>query len=82
VIVLFFAASFLVADAFTAAHALTATRALEVVQLSLNAIHGRVFFSQFTLDTPDSWLATIESIVGIVIDGIFVAMLIQRFFDR
>jgi hypothetical protein len=45
-------------------------------------VHGRVFFAQFHLDTLQSWLATAESIVGIVIEGVFVAMLIQRFFGR
>ena len=54
-------------------------------QISLNAIHGRVFFapqSQFGLDTVQSWIATAESIVGIVIEGLFVAVLIQRLFSR
>ena len=37
---------------------------------------------QQALDTLQSWLATLESIVGIVIEGVFVAMLIQRFFGR
>jgi hypothetical protein len=55
---------------------------LDAFQISLNAIHGRVFFAQFGLDTAQSWLATAESIVGIVIEGVFVAMLIQRFFGR
>jgi hypothetical protein len=55
---------------------------LDAFQISLNAIHGRVFFAQFGLDTVQSWLATGESIVGIVIEGVFVAMLIQRFFGR
>jgi hypothetical protein len=54
----------------------------DALQISLNAIHGRVFFVQFGLDTLQSWLATAESIVGIVIEGVFVAMLIQRFFGR
>jgi len=34
------------------------------------------------LDVRQSWLATGESIVGIVIEGVFVTMLIQRFFGR
>jgi hypothetical protein len=60
---------------------------LNAVQISLNAIHlnaihGRVFFAKFSLDTAQSWLATGESLVGIVIEGMFVAMLIQRFFSR
>jgi hypothetical protein len=40
----------------------------------------RVFFAQFHLDTLQSWLATAESIVGIVIEGVCLAMLIQRLF--
>jgi hypothetical protein len=52
------------------------------VQISLNAIHGRVFFAQFGLDTAQSWVATAESVVGIVIEGLFVAVLIQRLFSR
>jgi hypothetical protein len=51
-------------------------------QISLNAIHGRVFFAQFGLDTLQSWIATAESVVGIVIEGLFVAVLIQRLFSR
>jgi hypothetical protein len=49
-------------------------------QSSLNAIHGRAFFVQFNLDTLQSWLATAESVIGIAIEGVFVAMLIQRLF--
>lgn len=55
---------------------------LDAYQVSLNAVHGRVFFVQFGLDTLQSWLATAESIIGIVIEGVFVAMIIQRFFSR
>ena len=44
---------------------------LDALQVSLNAIHGRVFFTQLGLDTLQSWLATLESIVGIVIEGVF-----------
>jgi len=43
-------------------------------------IHGRVFFTQWGLDTLQSWLATAESVIGIVIEGVFVAMLIQHLF--
>lgn len=46
-----------------------AQAALNALQISLNAIHGRVFFAQFGLDTLQSWLATIDSIFGIVIEG-------------
>lgn len=50
--------------------------------VSLTAIHGRVFFASFGLDSAQSLIAAIESVVGIVIEGTFVAMLIQRFFGR
>jgi hypothetical protein len=32
--------------------------------------------------TPLAWVAAIESVIGIVIEGVFVAMLIQRFFGK
>jgi hypothetical protein len=32
--------------------------------------------------SAQAWIATVESVVGIVIEGVFVAMLIQRFFGR
>ena len=54
--------------------------AANALRISLNAIHGRVFFIQFGLDTLQSWLATAESVIGIVIEGVFVAMIIQRLF--
>lgn len=55
---------------------------LDALQISLNAIHGRVFFAQFGLDTAQSWIATFESIAGIGIEAIFVAALIQKLFSR
>jgi hypothetical protein len=48
--------------------------------VSLTAIHGRVFFEQLGLGSALSWVAAIESVVGIVIEGVFTAMLVQRFF--
>jgi hypothetical protein len=50
--------------------------------VSLTAIHGRVFFEPFGLSSVLLWVAAIESVVGIVIEGVFVAMLVQRFFAR
>lgn len=52
------------------------------LQVSLTAIHGRVFFEAFGIGSTLAWIAGIESVVGIVIEGVFVAMLIQRFFAR
>lgn len=50
--------------------------------VSLSAIHGRTIFEQLGAWTPAAWMAAVESVVGIVIEGVFVAMLIQRFFAR
>lgn len=55
--------------------------AFNALLVSLTAIHRRVFFEQFNF-TVQAWVAAVESIVGIVIEGVFVAMLIQRFFAR
>jgi uncharacterized protein YjbI with pentapeptide repeats len=81
-IVIVFAAAFFASDVLSGQTPLTVQHAFDALQISLNAVHGRVFFAQFHLDTLQSWLATAESIVGIVIEGVFVAMLIQRFFAR
>lgn len=50
--------------------------------VSLTAIHGRTTFEQLGAWSPAAWTAAVESVFGIVIEGIFVAMLIQRFFAR
>ncbi len=71
--------AFLAADVLSGQATWAAPHVMDALQISLNAIHGRVFFAQFHLDTLQSGLATAESIVGIVIEGVFVAMLVQRF---
>jgi hypothetical protein len=81
-IVTLFAAAYLIAGAASGQALPTGIQALDALQISLNAVHGRVFFAQFHLDTLQSWLATAESIMGIVIEGVFVALLIQRFFSK
>jgi Pentapeptide repeats (8 copies) len=48
--------------------------------VSLTAIHGRVFLEQLGQYSVQAWVAAVESVVGIVIEGVFVAMLVQRFF--
>jgi hypothetical protein len=60
----------------------TFQQATNALQVSLTAIHGRVFFEQFGIGSALAWVAAVESVVGIVIEGVFVAMLIQRFFAR
>jgi hypothetical protein len=54
----------------------------EALLVSLTAIHGRVFITTFGLDSIQAWIAAVESGVGIVIEGVFAAMFIQRFFGR
>jgi len=44
------------------------------------AIHGRTTFETLGAWTPAAWFAAIESVIGIVIEGVFVAMIIQRLF--
>jgi hypothetical protein len=79
IVVMTFAALFLLPIILTGAVP-TIQQGADALQISLNAIHGRVFFVQFGLDTLQSWLATAESVIGIVIEGVFVAMIIQRLF--
>lgn len=81
-IVVVFAAAFFASDVLSGQTPLTVQHAFDTLQISLNAVHGRVFFAQFHLDTLQSWLATGESIIGIIVESVFVAMLIQRFFAR
>jgi len=49
---------------------------------SITAFHGRVFFEQFSPSTPQIWLTALEAIAGLIIEGVFIAMLIQRFFGK
>lgn len=50
--------------------------------VSLSAIHGRTTFEQLGAWSPAAWTAAVESVFGIVMEGVFVAMLVQRFFAR
>jgi hypothetical protein len=49
---------------------------------SITAFHGRVFFELFTSDTPQIWVTAIEAVLGLLIEGVFIAMLTQRFFGK
>ena len=49
---------------------------------SITALHGRVFLEQFSPHTPQIWLTALEAIAGLIIEGVFIAMLIQRFFGK
>jgi len=81
IVVLTFATLFLLPTFLTGAIP-SLQQGADALQISLNAIHGRVFFAQFGLDTVQSWIAMAESVVAIVIEGVFVAVLIQRLFAQ
>lgn len=55
---------------------------LEAFILSITAFHGRVFSSPFLPDSPQSVVTAFEAVVGFTFEGIFIAMLTQRFFSR
>ncbi len=50
--------------------------------VSLSTIHGRAAFEPPERWSLAAWVAAVESVVGIVIEGVFIAMLVQRFFAR
>lgn len=50
--------------------------------VSFAAIHGRAAFEQLGAWSPAAWTAALQGVFGIVIEGVFIAMLIQRFFAR
>ncbi len=49
---------------------------------SITAFHGRVFSELFNPNTPQMWVTAFEAIAGLVIEGVFIAMLTQRFFGK
>jgi len=49
---------------------------------SITAFHGRVFYEFFTPDSPQIWITAFEAVTGLVIEGVFIAMLAQRFFGK
>jgi hypothetical protein len=55
---------------------------VDALILSITAFHGRVFSSPFLLGTPQSMVTACEAVIGFTFEGIFIAMLTQRFFGR
>jgi Pentapeptide repeats (8 copies) len=56
---------------------------LDAVLTSVTAFHGRVFAEPFLHSgEPQLWVTAFEAIVGLVVEGVFIAMLTQRFFGR
>lgn len=50
--------------------------------LSITAFHGRVFSSPFATGSAQSIVAACEAVTGLVFEGVFIAMLTQRFFGK
>jgi hypothetical protein len=55
---------------------------VEAFVISVTAFHGRVFAEGYLPGTPFGIVAAVEAVVGLVIEGVFIAMLTQRFFTR
>jgi len=56
---------------------------LDAVLTSVTAFHGRVFSEPFLRPgEPQLWVTAFEAVAGLVIEGVFIAMLTQRFFGR
>ena len=49
---------------------------------SVTAFHGRVFAELFSPFTPQIWVTAFEAVAGLVIEGVFIAMLTQKFFSK
>ncbi|MGZ3681663.1 MAG: pentapeptide repeat-containing protein, partial [Ktedonobacterales bacterium] len=56
--------------------------AAQALLVSVTAFHGRVFSEQFSITTPQAWVAAIEAVLGLLVEGVFIAMLTQRFFGK
>lgn len=57
-------------------------RILSSLLISVTAFHGRVFTSGFSAGSILEGIAAAEAICGVVIEGVFIAMLAQRFFGK
>jgi len=56
---------------------------LEAVLTSVTAFHGRVFSEPFLQPgDPQLWVTAFEAVAGLVIEGVFIAMLTQKFFGK
>jgi hypothetical protein len=51
--------------------------------VSITAFHGRVFSEPFLRPgEPQLWVTAFEAVAGLVIEGVFIAMLAQKFFGK
>ncbi len=55
----------------------------ELLTLSMTSFHGRGFFpDQLAMNGPQAFVASIEAIVGLIIEVSFIAAFVQRFFRK
>ena len=74
---------FFISDQGPAALVLGDSATGEAVLTSVTAFHGRVFSEPFLHpDEPQLWVTAFEAIAGLVIEGVFIAMLTQKFFGK
>ncbi len=53
------------------------------VLTSITAFHGRVFSEPFLHPgAPQLWVTVFESVMGLVIESVFIAMFTQKFFGK
>jgi hypothetical protein len=56
---------------------------LEALLTSITAFHGRVFSEPFLHPgAPQLWVTAFEAVMGLVVEGVFIAMLTQKFFGK
>ena len=56
---------------------------LDALLISITAFHGRVFSEPFLRPgEPQLWVTAFEAVMGLVIEGVFIAMLTQKFFGK
>ena len=56
---------------------------LDAVLTSITAFHGQVFSEPFLHPgDPQLWVTAFEAVAGLVVEGVFIAMLTQRFFGK
>jgi hypothetical protein len=56
---------------------------LDALLTSITAFHGRVFSEPFLHSgIPQLWVTAFEAVMGLVVEGVFIAMLAQKFFGK
>jgi uncharacterized protein YjbI with pentapeptide repeats len=56
---------------------------LDATLTSITAFHGRVFSEPFSRPgEPQLWITAFEAVMGLVIESVFIAMLVQKFFGK